>query len=206
MAGVTNQLSETAYLVAESRARALTISRDVYAARWIPDRLKESVRRLWEEFAADVYPHDDVVLGVRNRFFLERLSVFAAGGPAIFVNIAAGFTSYPFLLEQAVRTIEIDLPAIVEVKSARLGELQRAGVLPIRPVRLIAADLNDASDRERIGSLLAAESNGARSFVLLEGISYYLAPQVLDSLLAALARVQPAGSVLALDYWPLAME
>jgi O-methyltransferase involved in polyketide biosynthesis len=79
-------------------------------------------------------------------------------------------------------------------------------VLPIRPVRLTAADLNNASDRERIGSLLAAESNGARSFVLLEGISYYLAPQVLDSLLAALARVQPAGSVLALDYWPLAME
>ena len=145
MAGVTNQLSETAYLVAESRARAVAISRDVYAAHWIPDRLRESVRRLWEEFAANVYPHDDVVLGVRNRFFLDRLSVFAADGPTIFVNVAAGFTSYPFLIEHAIRTIEIDLPVVVDVKSARVAALQDAGVLLLRPLRQIAADLNAAS-------------------------------------------------------------
>lgn len=143
---------------------------------------------------------------MRHRFFQKRLEAFAASGPAVLVNLGAGFTSYPFLLESALATIEVDLPGVVETKSARMRELREAGVLESRCVTQVAADLNDASDRNRLVSLLHSELAGARSFVLMEGISYYLEPAVLESLFAAMARCQTPGSVLALDYWPAALD
>ena len=62
------------------------ISRASYAHLWVTDE----ARRLWQELAQDVYPYDHISSGLRNRFYLERLSAFVADHKdGAFVNIAA---------------------------------------------------------------------------------------------------------------------
>lgn len=69
---VEKHISETAFLVNESRARMVELSKDIYARLWVTERTK----KIWEDFAKHVYPHDDLELSIRNRYFLEHLEKF----------------------------------------------------------------------------------------------------------------------------------
>ena len=57
------------------------------------------------------------------------------------------------------------------------------------------------ADLDRLAAALAAWCRGP-SFVLLEGLVYYLSHPVLDRLFAMLAAVQQPGSIVAFEYWP----
>jgi O-methyltransferase involved in polyketide biosynthesis len=102
-------ISDTAFLVNESRARKVDVSQDIYAEHWVRPGSRERVRDLWDDFAREVYPHDDLELAVRNRYFFAHLLklVHTSENP-VFVNLGAGFTSYPFLLNQNIACIEVD--------------------------------------------------------------------------------------------------
>lgn len=152
-------------------------------------------------FRAEVYPHDDLALAVRNRFFLAELSDFTARFPdAAFVNIGAGFTSYPFLLRAPLATVEIDLPHVVAFKRQRMERLVHDGILPARDVSFIGVDVM----REEGPSSLAAALERFRErplFVLMEGLSYYLTRPVLHALLAIISAAQRTSDIMALDFW-----
>ena len=85
-------ISESAFLVNESRARRVDISHDIYAQLWVSD----STKKLWDDFSKNVYQYDEIEIGLRNRFFLNRLNSFinSTDNP-VFINIGAGFSSYP---------------------------------------------------------------------------------------------------------------
>jgi len=196
--GTTNKISETAFLVNASRARRVEISRDIYAGLWVSD----STQELWNDFAGKVYPYDDFVVATRTRYFLEHLRAFVdAFASPVFVNIGAGFTSYPFLIQRPCRSLEVDYAPIIHLKRDRVATWQREGLLPGRPVEYLAADLKARSDRERLNSQLAGWIGNDPSFILLEGITYFLAMPVLIELFETFSSLQLPDSVVGFDFW-----
>jgi O-methyltransferase involved in polyketide biosynthesis len=196
--GGTGHISASAFLVNESRARNVALSRDVYAHLWV----SSATRRLWDDFAREVYPHDDIELGLRNRFFLEQLQAAARAQPGlVFLNVAAGYTSYPFLLEEAICCIEIDSPEVVRHKQRCLERWQREGRIPVREIVFHGADLTRREDLARLEGVLCEQIGKRPSFCLLEGLTYYLGLGALRRLLALCTRLQQPGSLLACDYW-----
>jgi O-methyltransferase involved in polyketide biosynthesis len=198
MTEIEKHISESAFLVNESRARNVALSQDRFASLWVSD----STRELWEDFTRTVYPYDDIELGVRNRYFLERLNdQINSGQISTFVNIGAGFTSYPFLINNPCRCVEVDFDHILRYKQKKISSWQNAGKMPERPIIYISADLSDSADVQSLESKLGSILSGASSFILLEGITYYLKTDDLQSLLGLFSDLQPPGSVLAFDFW-----
>lgn len=182
----------------ESRARRVELSRDRYSHLWVSD----STRRLWEDFSREVYPLDEIELGARNRFFLERLEAFIeANHDAVFVNFGAGFTSYPFLTERRCRCIEIDYEHVLAFKREKTTEWRREGLLPERDVEFLAADLRSEAERRKLREELDAEIGGRPSLFMMEGITYYLDPAVLNAIFEMSKGVQSRGSHLTFDFW-----
>jgi O-methyltransferase involved in polyketide biosynthesis len=191
-------ISESAFLVNESRARDVGLSRDRFAHLWVSDR----TRKLWEDFSREVYPHDAVELGVRNRYFLQRLNAAVTdGGIVVFVNIGSGFTSYPYLTDRPCRCIEVDYDHVLRYKREQTHAWREEGLLPDRPVEYLPADLNDPGDLARLGAHLEEILRAGPSFMLLEGITYYLGMPRLMELFDLASRVQERGSILAFDFW-----
>ena len=81
---------ETGYLVAESRARRMQLSGDRFARQWIPESARERIKDLWEDFSREVYPHDDLEIALRNRYFLRSAEAFSPGQSPVFVSLGAG--------------------------------------------------------------------------------------------------------------------
>jgi O-methyltransferase involved in polyketide biosynthesis len=191
-------ISESAFLVNESRARRVELSGDLYAHLWVTDRTRD----LWNAFCEEVYPHDEIELGLRNRFFLDRLDSFVAvNSGAVFVNIGAGFTSYPFLTRAVCRCFEVDYPRVVDYKRRNVHEWRASGALPSRDVEFVGVDLAGAPDRARLREALLPATSDAPSFILMEGITYYLERPVLDAVFEMCSELQRTGSVLAFDFW-----
>jgi O-methyltransferase involved in polyketide biosynthesis len=193
-----HDISETAFVVNVSRSLRPDISRDIYAHLWITDK----ARRLWQELAEEVYPYDHISSSLRNRFYLERVSEFLrTRGDAVFVNIAAGFSNYPFLLEAGCTCAEVDFAHVIDSKVQRTTIWQREGTLPKRTVQTHGADLSTAADRRSLSQALKQWYGQRPSFLMMEGLTYYLAPSVLQELLNIIAAAQVPGSQLAFEYW-----
>jgi len=193
-----HDIAKTASLVNESRHRRVDISHDRFAGLWV----EPSTTALWDEMAREVYPFDDIELSLRNRFFLERLRYFVRNGVVRrFVNVGAGFTSYPFLLTSPCPSAEIDLPHVIHFKRARIRQWQKGGYVPSRRVKFISADVTSPSDVEALRQSLRTWLGRRRSFVLMEGLSYYLTPFARNRLFTTLGQLQTTGSIFALDYW-----
>ncbi len=201
-APIAHDVSGTAFVVNLSRARQVALSGDEYAHCWVTPE----TQALWDELAREVYPHDDISLSLRNRFYLTRLRSFVAAHPRpTFVNLGAGFTSYPQLVDARCRSIEVDLPNIVAHKQERVDAWVRGGILPARTLAFHAADLMRPADLDALATALVGWCAGP-SFVLMEGLVYYLSRDVLDRLFAMLARAQQPGSLVAFEYWPTDAE
>lgn len=191
-------ISQSAFLVNESRARNVPLSRDPYAKLWVSD----ATRRLWEDFARKVYPFDDTEIPLRNRFYLHVLEMGLLLHPdTVLVNIAAGFTSYPFITEQPCPCIEVDFERVVNFKRLETEKWKRRGFLPDRDVEFIACDLSKRIEIAALRSRLERELAGRTSTVFLEGITYYLESEILSDLFALLTKIQVEGSTIAFDFW-----
>ncbi len=195
---IAHDVSGTAFVVNLSRARQVALSGDTWAHLWVTPE----TQALWDELAREVYAHDDVSLSLRNRFYLTRLRAFVAAHPdPTFVNLGAGFTSYPQLVDARCHAVEVDLPAIVGAKQARVDAWVADGTLPRRRLDFFAADLMRPDDLARLATALRAWCAGP-SFVLMEGLVYYLTRDVLAQVFAMLAAAQQPGSIVAFEYWP----
>ncbi|MBI4212134.1 MAG: class I SAM-dependent methyltransferase [Deltaproteobacteria bacterium] len=195
---VTEHLSETAFLTNESRSRMVDVSKDIYAHLWVTPATK----KIWDDFAAYVYKHDDVELSIRNRYYLENLKAFLQEHQdPVFINIAAGFTSYPFLINAPCHCIEIDYQHVIDFKRPKILEWQKNGQLPKCDLEFYGTDLTNKHDHEQMTAAFKHWIGNRPSFVLLEGITYYLEPKVLDQLLKLIASTQTKGSLLGLEYW-----
>jgi O-methyltransferase involved in polyketide biosynthesis len=178
------------------------MSLDRYAEQWVLPEQREQIAKLWDDFSAQVYPFDDVVLSMRNRFFLDRLQAFVNihAEPAL-VNLGAGFTSYPFLLDRSIRVLEADLPHVTAYKKLRISSLKEAGLLPVRTIEFCDVNLTYPDELVRFERAVRATLEGRPSFILMEGLTYYLDPTLLNKLFEVFSKYQSVGSLVALDYW-----
>ncbi len=192
-------IADSAFLVNELRARNPSLSLDQYAHLWVNDRTRE----ICKTYDQEVYPDDEVALGIRNRFFFNLIETyFQKPGDKIFVNLGAGFTNYPFLIRTPIKTIEVDLPHVVDYKKQKLSEFTKSGKLPVRDINFIATDFNDSGDVAKLEKQLLNYIGNSESLFLLEGLTYYLKPSAFRSLIELICNLQKPNSVLALDYWP----
>lgn len=194
-------LPSLAFLVNESRARRPELSADFVSRYWIPPQLLASVAGHWKRYADQVYPYDDLVVSIRNHYFLKQLLSASTNVSTCFLNLAAGLTSYPYSLRDDLLCIEVDLPELVTFKSRRRLELVRARELTDRKV----IDLSGDVARQPLLDILTGElSNIAaarRRVILLEGLSYYLQERDWNRLMDELARLLLPGDLLMFDYW-----
>ena len=189
---MNNFISESAFLVNESRSRRVDISKDIYSHLWTTDASK----KLWNDFSKYVYPYDDIELSLRNRFFLEQLNYYVKKiSNLVFVNIASGFTSYTFLIKKPCKCVEIDF------KQEKIKSWNENGILPPCEITFIPADITKGIDIKRLMKSLISIFNNNPSFILLEGITYYLNKEVLNNLLKMISEVQLPDSILTFDFW-----
>lgn len=195
---VPSNISATAFVASQSRARAVEVSKDRYSRLWVTPEIIE----LWDDLAANVYPHDDVALALRCRFFLERLQTFVKeNANSIFINIAAGFTSYPFLIEPPCPCIEVDYKHILDFKCSQVKTWQEKGTLPQREIEFFPADLKNAEDLSDLEKVLGSWVSKRPSYILIEGITYYLDITLMKKLLEMFRDSQVSGSIVAFDFW-----
>lgn len=194
-----HDISATAFVINVSRAKREDLSQDIYAKLWVTPEAET----LWDELARVVYPADDVSSSLRNRFYLERQRTFAAkNAHPVSLNVAAGFSSYPYLLGPQWRCVEVDYPHIVAAKRERTVTWEADGRLPRRDVTSFGADLGQAAGVEAVGRALPGWIAARPTFVVMEGITYYLPRPVLDRLFALYAAHLPAGSLVVFEHWP----
>jgi O-methyltransferase involved in polyketide biosynthesis len=195
---IDHTLSESAFLVNESRARRSDISHDTYAHLWVT----KATQQLWDEFATQVYPNDDIELSLRNRFFLDQVKTYAnTTKNSVFINLGAGFTSYSLLLPPSCRCIEVDVPAVIIYKQEKITLFQNQGLIPRRTILFTSADLQNPKDRKEMKTFFKTILQEAPSFILLEGITYYLQRTTVDALFRLCSTIQTKGSQLAFDFW-----
>lgn len=193
----------TALLVNESRARSPALSGDRFAREWIPDAWRDAVGAMWDRYALDVYPHDDVIVSVRNRAVVNALERAVAHYPQlVLLNIGAGFTSYPWLLPIS-RSIEVDLPAIVTAKQTRAAKLRELGRIPSRDVRYLAADLATPEAADRIVQAVHALPDVSSVAVVIEGLLYYLPQAACEHLLSLASNLDRRVVSVIISFWPL---
>lgn len=188
----------TAFLVNESRARRVDLSQDPHAHLWVTAETK----RLWEHFAEHVTPHDDLVISLRHSFFLEQIKKFSAThSNMVLINVGSGFTSYPFLLPENILTIEVDRAEVIEYKQTQTTLWVRQGLLPLRKIEYHQANLIETADRDRVFERIAKSVGNRPTFVLFEGLTYFLHHESWQDLLARTYQIQQSGSQMGFDFW-----
>jgi O-methyltransferase involved in polyketide biosynthesis len=199
-----HDVSGTALVTNYSRARLVNLSKDLYAHLWVTP---ESIL-LSDELSHNVYPYDDINLGLRNRFFLDHINKFASVNEnSVIISIGAGFDNYPFLAKSDSHFIEIDLPNIINYKEHKIIEWIKDKKLPKRNIEFIAIDLNNQAQRLIMKEKLKTAIKDKPSFVLMEGLTYYLKSEILSEIFAILREIQNIGSLVTFDYWkPDALE
>ena len=195
---IEKTISESAFLINESRSRRVDISNDIYSYLWVT----KNTKKIWNDFSKIVYPYDDIQISLRNRFFLETLKDFIRKiDNPVFINFASGFTSYPFLINKKIKSIEIDLEYIIKFKQRKIKEWIKLGLLPEREINFINCDLGTESDVLKLKNNLKPILEDKKSFIMLEGITYYLSKKSFFQILDIISELQSTGSILTLDFW-----
>jgi len=191
-------VSITAFIVNESRARLESLSNDIYAKLWVT----EETKRLWKELEQEVYPYDHINLSLRNRFFLDRIKEFVGKhDDSVFVNMAAGFTSYPYLFSADCRCIETDYLHIMDFKEKKVKQWQEEGALPKRAVEFYPLDMEDPDSLKKFEKNLGSWCAEKPTIITMEGLTYYLSAKTLDTLFSFYGKYLIKGSLVIIDFW-----
>jgi len=195
---VRNTLSESAFLTSEMRARRVEVSQDVYAHLWVTGDTK----KLLDEYVQVSLPWDPIEGAVRNRWHLENLQRYVnPAEPPVFVNLGAGFTSYSLLFPHFSRTIEADLPAVIQYKQEKYQDYLVQRLIPAHAIEFQEIDLDTTAGLDKLEQQLGDWITGKPSFLILEGVSAYLKPESLQRLFRVCATLQQPGSFFAFDFW-----
>jgi O-methyltransferase involved in polyketide biosynthesis len=105
-------------------------------------------------------------------------------------------------LESGIRVLEVDFPHVTTYKQSRINDLVHQGLLPARPIQFCGVDLTSPDDLARFELALKTTVDQRASFILMEGLTYYLDRASLDRLFDIFRKHQSTGSSVAFDYWP----
>lgn len=185
------KIHETAFVTATFRATHEELSKDKYSKYWRNPRTDEWI----EKFTQNVSNFEAFTHSLRNRFFYETIkNLIVHKEIEVLINLGCGFSMYPFLFEKEIINIEIDQEEIIEYKKNKIEELIEDGKLPSRKIHYIAHDFN--AQEKDLAIELKSIVKDKPSFVLLEGLIFFLSEKVTNELMDLISTVQIRGSYL----------
>ncbi|MDR3404401.1 MAG: SAM-dependent methyltransferase [Chthoniobacter sp.] len=169
-------VSDTAFMVAAYRAleneRPNPLFRDPLAARLVGEHGRKIVAHLprWTLLVSW-----SVV--IRTHIIDRFIEAAIAEGMDTILNLGTGLDTRPYRMDlpASLRWIEVDFPAVIDLKESKL-----AGEIPRCRLERIPLDLADAEARKKFLSQVAADSS--KVLVLTEGVIPYLSPEEVADL------------------------
>lgn len=193
-----SDVNDTAFWMAGCRAELVELSKDVYASLW----LNQASRDKHRDYTEKVSSTENIALSLRNRFFLEKISKYLNKNPeAVFVNIGAGFSSYPFLMNENGLYFEADCADNIRKKQKKIKDLQKNNLLPKRKIKFCPVDLNNLTNIESLFKTIKKYANNKKTFILFEGLIYYLSAKSTEKLFQLTAEIQTIGSQAGIVSW-----
>lgn len=188
MSGLGIEIHETAFVTSTFRSLNAELSRDMYAKLWNNSRTDELV----EKYLNNVCEEEVSAHCLRNRFFLEEIERLK---PAVVVNFGSGFSMYPFLLDKSIINIEIDKKEIIDYKEERIKEFQKKGELPNRTIHYVGVDFSEDYVEDLLERIKPIVKNKT-SFVLIEGVLFFLSRKDTDKLFDFFSILQRKGDYI----------
>ena len=112
-------------------------------------------REFVNKYLKEVSPVENELISIRNRFFLDELKFFFnLHKNSVFINLGAGFSNYPFLLNSNHRFCEVDCPEIIKVKINRISEFEKKGIFPKRDITFFESNLDNNDDLNKLKKML----------------------------------------------------
>ena len=183
------KIHETAFVTATYRASNEELSKDKYSSYW-----KNTKTDKWiKNYVKKVSLEEPFTHCLRNRFFYETLKRLINNKEIeVLINFGCGFSMYPFLFEKDLINIEIDQKDIINYKKNEVQKLIREGNLPERQIHYIAKDFN--LEKDELENELKSIIKGKPSFVILEGVIFFLNKTSTNELIELITNIQTQGS------------
>lgn len=186
------QIHETAFIVSTYRSLHPEVSKDPYAHLWN----NAKTNGILPEILSSISEHEPFLHSIRNRFFIEKMVPFFKQHPnGTLINFGSGFSMYQFVLPETVLTIEIDKEDILQYKKEKITEWMNDGTLPKRKIEYLSMDFNAISMDEKIHEIQNLLS-ATPTFILLEGVLFFLNSKTTDSLFEIFRTLQKRGDLL----------
>ena len=182
------KIHETAFMTSTYRSRDEVLSKDIYAKLWNNEKTNQRIREYLTAVSKDeVFTHC-----LRNRYFFETVKrLFKEGKFEYLINFGCGFSMYPFLLDEELIHIEIDKKDIIEHKKECIENWVRKGSLPNRKIHYVTQDFN--TENEEFIEEINAVTRQKKSFILTEGVLFFLGKSDIDRLFKTFKTLQPYG-------------
>ena len=185
-------VSDTAFVTCAFRRLNEDLSRDPYAKLWC----NEKAETILKDYLLKVSTEEIDTHCIRNRYFLEVLeNVVSSKKIQVLINFGAGFSMYPFLLDDGMEQIEIDKPEVVQLKSEATELWMQEGKLPKRKVTYLGVDFSTDYQEELIKNI--KKLVGKKScFILIEGVLFFLNRPQTESIFQCFNAIQKTGDYI----------
>ncbi|AKB38073.1 hypothetical protein MSSAC_3483 [Methanosarcina siciliae C2J] len=178
---------------------------DPYAAYFIgPEILEWTVQhpdeaRILKEQNDRFFPGRNNSIAARVRFFDDFVKKSICEGIEQLVILGAGYDSRAYRIEglERIKTFEVDHPATQNVKIEKIKMI--FGRLPGH-VLYVPCDLETDDFGQRLIDM--GYNPHAKTLFLMEGVSMYLQPEVVDRVLSFIVNNSGKNSSVLFDYFP----
>ncbi|MBT8184874.1 MAG: class I SAM-dependent methyltransferase [Eudoraea sp.] len=185
-------IHETAFVTSAFRASDTDLSKDSYARLW-PNSKTTKHAHLYAEKVSEYEPFAHCL---RNRYFFETLKRLSGNHKIEYlINFGCGFSMYPFMLPKGLKHIEIDKSDVIAYKKDQIGEWVRNNKLPFREVQYIASDFNNVYLEDLLAEIKTI-LKGATSFILIEGVLFFLGADDTARLFDIFNAIQRPGDYI----------
>ncbi|SHF77272.1 Leucine carboxyl methyltransferase [Arenibacter palladensis] len=192
LGGNNIEIHETAFVTSTFRATDVKLSRDHFAYLWNNPKTEKWV----EEYLTKVSSEESFTHCLRNRYFLEKINEHVSENRIeVLINFGAGFSMYPFLLDQNITHIEIDKPEIVEYKKMKIEQWQKEALLPKRNIHFVGVDFSKEY-KEGLLATINSVKGIKKCFILIEGVLFFLDREETDGLFQLFNLVQDTGDII----------
>ena len=185
-------IHETAFVTALFRMGDIALSKDRYAYLWSESSIDVHAKR----YSKAVSSYEPYAHCLRNRYFYDTLKkLITQNRIEVLINFGCGFSMYPYLLANSLHYIEIDKSDVVAHKKEMTTIWEGEGKLPARNISYLEADFN-LSSQDKLYEQIMALKNGRKSFILLEGVLFFLGKDDKKRLFELFGKLQEPDEYL----------
>lgn len=186
------QIHETAFVTSTFRAFDEDLSQDKFAKLWQNSKTDQWIKEYLDQVSSEeTYTHC-----LRNRYFFDTINELVQNQEIeVLINFGSGFSMYPFLLNEKLINIEIDKPEIVNFKEDKIKSWQKENTLPNRSIHFIGVDFSENYKEDLFSKINSIKAN-KRSFILIEGVLFFLSREETNSLFDFFNIIQTSGDYI----------